>query len=102
MIAGTAAADGITGTTGDDMIDGQAGADVIDGGHGNDTLSGGADAGALYGENGNDTLAGPGPRSVVRPAMAVGELPHRRHRDVLQNMPCIENLHRPTPVHIAA
>ncbi|MCW5259345.1 hypothetical protein D5045_03315 [Verminephrobacter eiseniae] len=102
MIAGTAAADGITGTTGDDVIDGQAGADVIDGGHGNDTSSGGADAGALYGENGNDTLAGPGPRSVVRPAMAVGELPHRRHRDVLQNMPCIENLHRPTPVHIAA
>ncbi|ABM59506.1 hemolysin-type calcium-binding region [Verminephrobacter eiseniae] len=47
MIAGTAAADGITGTTGDDVIDGQAGADVIDGGHGNDTSSGGAPARAM-------------------------------------------------------
>jgi len=56
--AGTAAADSITGTSGDDVINGQAGADVIDGGHGDDTLSGGADADALSGGNGDDTLDG--------------------------------------------
>lgn len=55
LYAGTAGADSLSGTTGNDTISGGAGADVLYGGDGNDVLSGGADNDVLYGDNGNDT-----------------------------------------------
>ena len=55
---GTAGADVIGGSLGDDTISGHAGNDVLSGSNGNDTLYGGADDDALNGEAGNDTLDG--------------------------------------------
>ena len=57
---GGAAADTITGSTADDIIEGGASADTITGGAGNDTLYGELGADLLDGEAGDDTLDGAG------------------------------------------
>jgi len=66
-ISGTASADRITGTPGDDVIcagagndviNGLGGNDIIYGGPGNDRLVGGSGKDVIYGESGNDTIEG--------------------------------------------
>ena len=57
-LVGTAAADRLSGGTGDDQIAGADGADSIWAGAGNDTASGGIGDDLLSGEDGNDLLQG--------------------------------------------
>ena len=66
-ISGTASADRITGTPGDDVIcagagndviNGLGGNDIIYGGPGNDRIAGGAGKDEIYGEAGNDNIDG--------------------------------------------
>jgi len=58
QIIGTAEADEITGTAGNDLIFGRADADRIDGAEGNDLLRGGADDDTIFGNLGNDVANG--------------------------------------------
>ena len=57
-ISGTAAADRITGTPGDDFICAGAGNDVINGLGGNDTIYGGPGSDRILGGSGKDTIYG--------------------------------------------
>ncbi|MBC7667981.1 MAG: hypothetical protein H7236_05865 [Gemmatimonadaceae bacterium] len=58
ILAGDAAANQLTGGTGDDLLLGRDGNDVLDGGDGNDTLDGGAGNDTLRGGAGSDVLVG--------------------------------------------
>jgi hypothetical protein len=66
VICGLGGDDVIDARDGDDAVMGDAGRDRIDGGHGDDTLYGGEDADRLDGEHGTDVLSGgPGPDALV-------------------------------------
>lgn len=58
IINGTAGADNLRGTTGDDTINGFDGIDYIRAGNGNDTINAGADHDVVKGGLGNDTING--------------------------------------------
>ncbi|WP_079206297.1 Ig-like domain-containing protein [Microcystis aeruginosa FBCC-A68] len=58
--SGTAGADSITGSTGNDNLSGLDGADTINGGDGNDIISGGNGYDIIRGGTGNDTISGIG------------------------------------------
>jgi Ca2+-binding RTX toxin-like protein len=55
---GTAYADMLFGSRGDDVLNGMAGCDTLLGGIGNDTINGGANADRIFGGAGRDGLAG--------------------------------------------
>ncbi|KAB2945425.1 MAG: calcium-binding protein, partial [Rhizobiaceae bacterium] len=55
-LVGTANADVIMGSVGDNVISGGGGADTVHGGDGNDTITAGGNGGTYYGDADNDTM----------------------------------------------